>query len=158
MLRFFAGFFVVLVAVFGAPQDPVQWKLTFDSKAAPPGSKILGHLTARIEPGWHLYSLTTPRPPIATTAVLAENPAVAGFKVYQPKPLVKPDPTFNVNTETFGEEVTFLYEIELKKDAPAGPGGIDRAGPIPVLQRQHVPAAEAQDRRGDHQHRSNGKS
>ena len=52
---------------------------------------------------------------------LAENPAVAGFKVYQPKAVVKMDPSFNVNTETFGEEVTFLYEIELKKDAPAGP-------------------------------------
>ncbi len=62
-----------------------------------------------------------PRPPIATTAVLAENPAVASFKVYQPKAVVKLDPTFNVNTETFGEEVTFLFEIELKKDAAAGP-------------------------------------
>ena len=72
-------------------------------------------------PGWHLYSLTSPRPPIATTAVLADHPAVAGFKVYQPKPVVKLDPTFNVNTETFGEEVTFLYEIELKKDAASGP-------------------------------------
>jgi len=120
-MRFVAGFFVVLVSAFGAPQDPVQWKFTFDSNTAPPGSKILGRLTAKIEPGWHLYSLTTPRPPIATTAVLAENPAVASFKVFQPKAVVKLDPSFNVNTETFGEEVTFLYEIELKKDAPSGP-------------------------------------
>jgi thiol:disulfide interchange protein len=115
------AFFVLLVPAFAAPQDPVQWTLTFDSRPAPPGSKILGHLTAKIEPGWHLYSLTTPRPPIATTAGLADNPAVASFKVYQPKALVKMDPSFNVNTETFGEEVTFLYEIELKKDAAAGP-------------------------------------
>jgi thiol:disulfide interchange protein len=121
VLRSLAGFFAVLVSVFAAPQDPVQWKLKFDSPSAPPGSKILGHLTAKIESGWHLYSLTTPRPPIATTAVLAENPAIANFKVYQPKPLAKLDPTFNVNTETFGEEVTFLVEIELKKDAPSGP-------------------------------------
>jgi len=119
-MRFIVGFFVV-VSAFGAAQDPVQWKLTFDSPSAPPGSKILGHLAAKIEPGWHLYSLTTPRPPIATTAGLEDNPAVAGFKVYQPKAIVKLDPSFNVNTETFGEEVTFLYEIELKKDAPAGP-------------------------------------
>ncbi len=120
-MRLIAGFFVVLVSAFGAAQDPVQWKLTFDSQSAPPGSKILGRLTAKIEAGWHLYSLTTPRPPIATTAVLADNAAVAGFKVYQPKAIVKLDPSFNVNTETFGEEVTFLYEIELKKDAAAGP-------------------------------------
>lgn len=121
MLRRIAGLLLAAAALFAAPLDPVQWKLTFDSNAAPPGSKILGHLTATIQPGWHLYSLTTPRPPIATTAMLADNPAVASFKVYQPKPLVKLDPTFNVNTETFGEEVTFLYEIELKKDAPGGP-------------------------------------
>lgn len=119
MVRFLAGFFLVLSALLGA-QDPVQWKLTFDAKSAPPGSKILGHLTATIEPGWHLYSLTTPRPPIATTVGLADSPVVAGVKVYQPKPVVKMDPTFNVNTETFGEEVVFLIEIELKKDAPAG--------------------------------------
>jgi thiol:disulfide interchange protein DsbD len=121
MYRFFAAFLVALVLLSAAPLDPVQWTLTFDSKGAPPGSKILGHMTAKIGPGWHLYSLTTPRPPIATTAVLAENPAVAGYKVYQPKPVVKLDPTFKVNTETFGEEVVFLYEIELKKDAATGP-------------------------------------
>jgi len=121
VFRYLAGFFVVLVSAFGAVSDPVQWTMTFDSASAPPGSKILARVTAKIEPGWHLYSLTTPAPPIATTAVLAESPVVAGFKVYQPKPLIKLDPSFNVNTETFGEEVTFLYEIELKKDAPAGP-------------------------------------
>src|SRR5882757_670172 len=121
VLPIFLLLMAALGSAFGAVQDPVQWTLTFDSKSVPPGSKFLGHLTAKIEPGWHLYSLTTPRPPIATTAVLAENPAVAGFKVYQPKAIVKLDPTFKVNTETFGEEVTFLYEIELKKDAAAGP-------------------------------------
>jgi len=122
--RFFSIFAILLAALapmLGAVEDPVHWTLTFDSKSVPPGSKFIGHMTAKIDPGWHLYSLTTPRPPIATTAVLADNPAVAGVKVYQPKPLIKLDPTFKVNTETFGEEVTFLYEIELKKDAPAGP-------------------------------------
>ena len=88
MLRFTAGLVLAGVSLFAAPLDPVEWKLTFDAASAPPGGKILGHLTAKIEPGWHLYSLTTPRPPIATTAKLAESPAVAGFKVYQPKPVV----------------------------------------------------------------------
>ena len=120
MVRFLTLLLMTLASLFGAAPDPVQWTLTFDSKSAAPGSKILGHLTAKIEPGWHLYSLTTPRPPIATTAVLADSPVVASLKVYQPKPIVKLDPTFNVNTETFGEEVTFLYEIELKKDAAPG--------------------------------------
>ena len=120
MLRLLAGFVLAIASLFGAVQDPVQWTLAFPPKSAPPGSKILGRLTAKMEPGWHLYSLSTPRPPIATTVGLADQPAAAGVKVYQPKPIVKLDPSFNVNTETFAEEVTVLLEIELKKDAPAG--------------------------------------
>jgi len=120
MSRRLATILLLAIPLLAAPLDPVQWKLTLDSPSAPPGGKILAHLNARMEPGWHLYSLTTPRPPIATTVALAESPVVASFKVYQPKPVVKLDSTFNVNTETFAEEVTFLYEIELKKDAPAG--------------------------------------
>jgi len=119
MKRLLSGCLFLCCSLFAA-QDPVQWKLTFDAKSAAPGSKILGHLKATMESGWHLYSLTTPRPPIATTVGLADSPVVASVKIYQPKPLVKLDPTFNVNTETFGEEVVFLLEIELKKDAPAG--------------------------------------
>ncbi len=74
-----------------------------------------------MDPGWHLYSLTTPRPPIATTIQVQPNPAVSGFKVYQPQPVRKLDPNFNTETETFEREVTFLVEIELAKDAAAGP-------------------------------------
>src|SRR5260370_39735746 len=104
-------FFLVMGSLFAAGPDPVQWTLTFDVQAAPPGSHVLGHLTAKLEPGWHLYSLTTPRPPIATTETLADNPAVGGFRVYQPKPVVKLDPTFKVNTETFADDVKFLFDI-----------------------------------------------
>jgi thiol:disulfide interchange protein DsbD len=119
MLRLAAAFFLVLCSLLGKVQDPVHWTLTLNAKSAPPGSHVLGRLAAKIDPGWHLYSLTTPKPPIATTIVL-DNPAVASVKFYQPQPIVKLDPSFGVNTETFGEEVTFLLDIELKKDAPAG--------------------------------------
>ncbi len=124
MSRFLAVLFLgaaaCCTAMFAAGPDPVHWTLTFDSASAPPGGHVLARMAAKIDPGWHLYSLTTPRPPIATTVVL-DNPVVAGVKLYQPHPLVKLDPSFNVNTETFGEEVTILLDIELKKDAPAGP-------------------------------------
>jgi len=116
----FCGAIFSAISMFGAAPDPVHWTLTFDSASAPPGAHVLARLAAKIDPGWHLYSLTTPRPPIATTVTL-DNPVVAGVKLYQPQPLVKLDPSFNVNTETFGEEVTILLDIELKKDAPTGP-------------------------------------
>ena len=55
----------------------------------------------------------------ASTLAL-DNPAVASVRMYEPKPVVKLDPSFGINTETFGEEVTFLTDIELQKDLPFG--------------------------------------
>ena len=123
MSRLVTVFLLALTSLWAKAPDPVNWTLTFESASAPPGSHVLARLAAKIDPGWHLYSLTTPRPPIATT-VTVDNPAVAGVKLYQPQPVVKMDPSFGVNTETFAEQVTFLIDIELKKDAPAGPADI----------------------------------
>ena len=119
MSRSIAVFFFALATVSAKAPDPVQWTLTFDSASAAPGSHVLARLAAKIDPGWHLYSLSTPKPPIATT-VTVDNPAIASVKLYQPKPIVKLDPSFGVNTETFGEQVTFLLDLELKKDAAPG--------------------------------------
>ena len=118
-----------LALIAGAPllaaEDPVQWTLTFDSKAAAPGSHVLAKFTGTIQPGWHVYSMTTPPGgPNPTTAGIAANPAVAGFKIYQPKPLSKLDPSFGIQTETFSEQYPLLFDIELKKDAAAGPANI----------------------------------
>jgi thiol:disulfide interchange protein len=102
--------------------DPVQWTLTADSTKAPPGSSIGLRLTAKLDDGWHLYSPTTPKGgPIPTTIELAPNPAIAGYKLYQPKPKRKFDPNFSLDTETFQKEVVFLFTADLKKDVAAGP-------------------------------------
>jgi len=124
MRRLLIGLFLASVCLSGA-EDPVQWTLTLEPKSAPPGSHVLARFAAKIEPGWHLYSLTTPKGgPIPTTSSLADSPLVSGFKLYQPKPVRKLDPTFQIDTETFADEVVLLYDIELKKDAPAGPADI----------------------------------
>jgi thiol:disulfide interchange protein len=66
--------------------------------------------------------LTTPKGgPNPTTVGIADNPAVAGFKVYQPKPERKFDSNFQLDTETYESEVAVLIDIELKKDAALGP-------------------------------------
>jgi thiol:disulfide interchange protein DsbD len=102
--------------------DPIHWTLSSDTTKAPPGSSIPLKLSAKLDEGWHLYSLTTPKGgPIPTTAGLAENPAVAGFKIYQPKPERKFDPNFNLDTETFEKEVVFWMVADLKKDANPSP-------------------------------------
>src|SRR5580700_6450315 len=94
---------VLLVSsAFAQAQDPVQWTLASDTAKAAPGAKVVLKLTAALEDGWHLYSLTTPKGgPIRTTAVLAENPAIESVKLYQPKPERKFDKNFGIDTETF---------------------------------------------------------
>ena len=100
--------------------NPIRWTLELEPAAAPPGATVLGRLTAKLEPGWHLYSLSTPRPPIATTIALAGTGAVAETKVYTPSPSRKFDPNFGVETETFDKETVFLLAIRLAGQAAAG--------------------------------------
>jgi thiol:disulfide interchange protein len=122
-----AGRFSVLLllaasSVLAQKYNPVTWSLRLDPPAARPGSKILARLDAKLEAGWHLYSLTTPPGgPNPTTIRLADNPAVERFRVLQPPPKRAFDTNFNLDTETYEGEAAFLIEVELKKDATAGP-------------------------------------
>jgi thiol:disulfide interchange protein DsbD len=106
---------------FSEKLDPAKWSLALQPAAAAPGSKILAKLQAKIEPGWHLYSLTTPAGgPIRTTVRLDNNAAVASFRVFEPQPKRAFDPNFNLDTETYEDQPAFLIEIETKKDAAPG--------------------------------------
>ncbi len=98
---------------------PVQW--TFEPQAASvaPGGKFSGKLTAKIDPTWHMYSVTTPKGGGLPTVIKVDDPALARLTVYQPKPDKKFDPNFNVDTERYEAEVVFLVELELAKTAAA---------------------------------------
>ncbi|HEV2201457.1 MAG TPA: cytochrome c biogenesis protein CcdA [Bryobacteraceae bacterium] len=110
------------MTAFGQRLDPVQWTLTSDLQHAPAGSSVPLHLKATLQPNWHLYSLTTPKGgPIQTTAGLTENPAIASVKFYQPPPVRKFDPNFQIDTETFEKDVDFPIVAVLAKGAQAGP-------------------------------------
>jgi thiol:disulfide interchange protein len=114
-----------LALLLPAAEDPVQWTLSFQSKSAAPGSHVLGKLTGTIDPGWHVYSMTTPPGgPNPTTAKIADNPAVASFRIYQSKPERKLDPSFGIDTETFSGQYVLLFDIELANNAAAGPADI----------------------------------
>ena len=86
-----------------------------------PGSEAVLKLTATIEPGWHLYSPTTPPGgPIITSMTLAESPVAGAVKLYEPAPVRKLDPNFDLETETFEGRPEFLFVVPIKNDAPAG--------------------------------------
>jgi thiol:disulfide interchange protein len=106
----------------GAKEDPVQWTLTpaSGSDQVAPGSKAYFELKASIEPGWHLYSPTTPPGgPIITAIKVSESPAILSSRIYRPLPVRKLDPNFQLETETYTTSATFLVEAET---SPSGTG------------------------------------
>ncbi len=121
LLRFVPSFLACAVLAAAAAPDPIQWKLTLDAPSAPPGAKLIGRLTAVLEPGWHLYSPTTPPGgPNPTTLALAPDPSIATARFFQPKPDRKFDPNFQLDTETFENQVTFVVEADLAGTAAPG--------------------------------------
>ena len=116
---------LMVVAARAAAPDPVTWTLAPQTPSARPGAKTVLALTATIEPGWHLYSPTTPKGgPNPTTIRLAESPAVGQVIVEEPKPIRKFDAGFQLDTETFEGEAKFLLVVDLKSDAAAGPADL----------------------------------
>ena len=107
---------------FGQRLDPVKWSFALQPSTAPPGAKVLGRFTARIDPGWHLYSLSTPKGgPIPTTITLAEAAGAGASRIYQPAPKRKFDQNFKLEVESYDNEAVFLLEIELEELAKPGP-------------------------------------
>ncbi len=103
------------------PLNPVQWSLGLEPARAAPGSRVLARLSARVEPGWHLYSLSTPNGgPLPTTIALAPHAAVSSVRTYQPAPTRTFDPNFNLETETYEKQADFLLEAALDAGASAG--------------------------------------
>src|ERR1700682_3464950 len=113
-----------LLMVFCAyAQDQVKWDLAVEPGPAPPGAKVIARMTGHIDTGWHIYSMSTAAA-IPTTIQLAPNSVVERYRILQPQPKRAFDSSFGADTETYDGEVAFLVELQLKKDAPAGPAEI----------------------------------
>jgi thiol:disulfide interchange protein DsbD len=104
-----AGLAVCVAAVACAQRlDPVQWSMTSSAEVAQAGSTVPLKLTAKIEPGWHLYSLTIPKDLLPTTIKVTDNPAVESYVVYEPKPVRTLDPNLKQEVETYSNQAEFL--------------------------------------------------
>src|ERR1700730_19162035 len=66
---------------FGAI-NPVEWTLSSDVLKAALGATVPLRLTAKIDEGWHIYSVTTP-PPTLPLQIKIDD---AAAHVFQPKP------------------------------------------------------------------------
>src|SRR6476620_11005366 len=80
----------------------VAWTVTPE---ATDGGKLLLRAAGKIDPGWHLYSASSPAG-IPTSFQVAS----AAVRVFQPAPVRAFDKNFGTDTETFEGEVAFLVE------------------------------------------------
>ncbi len=124
---FFRLFPIALVVSALAPcahsqqLNPVQWTLEPGSLWAAAGGEVTFRLTAKMDPGWHLYSLTTPEGgPLPTRVSMEANAATRGCRVYAQAPHKIFDKNFNIDVETYDKQADFLFVCELKPDALQG--------------------------------------
>jgi thiol:disulfide interchange protein len=129
-----AGLVVCCAAIAPAQiPDPVQWSMTSTADVAKPGSTVPLRLTAKIQPGWHLYSLTIPKHLIPTKLTLVDNPTVESYTIYEPQPVRKFDPNLNEDSETYLNQAEFWIPATLNKDA---------AGPVELTAQVHYRACD----------------
>jgi thiol:disulfide interchange protein len=120
--RILTSLFASLFAscLLASDTDPVQWTLSSDAAKAAPGATVTLHLTAKIDAGWHLYSLTPIADITPTTISFPENPAIESVSLYQPQPEKKFEPVLGHEVEEYLGEAVLLLQAQLKKDVPPG--------------------------------------
>lgn len=112
--RFFALFALILVASLNAQDlEPVKWDT---EKIQLSDTKYLLKFNAKIESGWHLYSLYSDENNLASTEFIFLNKDI-GYQVLLPiresLPIIDFDPIFQAELSFFEEEAFFEVEIEL---------------------------------------------
>ncbi len=111
---------LLVPAILAAKEDPVRWTLApaAGQSVIAPGAKAYLELKGVIDGGWHLYSPTTPPGgPVITKIQVSPNPLIQSSQIFRPAPVRKLDPNFQIDTETYTGEVTFLLEVAAAPNA-----------------------------------------
>lgn len=111
-----AAFSVVCVG-----QNPVSLSMTVSPTSVPSGGKGTARITAGIEGGWYMYSISQGAGgPIPTRIALGDGPFKMGG-VSGPKPKVKMDANFGINTESYSGSAVFTVPFTVVDGTPEGP-------------------------------------
>ena len=115
------------LAAAGAPlaaqgqKLPITWSVSPTPVAAAAGDIVRVEVSAQIEDGWHLYSLTQPGPPDPTViSVPAGQPFTLDGTIEAPMPEKGYDEAQAAETEYYKESVSFLVPLRSAKTAKAG--------------------------------------
>ena len=116
---------LLVAAAYGAQQH-VAWKASVDPAKVGPGGATVLSIDATIDPGWHLYSASSPAG-IPASFTLGPGTVVARTRLSQSIPKRAFDPNFNSQTETFESSARFELMIETRPDAPPGAATLEIA-------------------------------
>jgi thiol:disulfide interchange protein len=121
--------FGLLPGLLEAKEDPVHWTIApVGGKAVvAPGANAYFEIKATVDPGWHLYSPTTPPGgPIITKIQVSPNSLLKSSHIFRPQPVRQLDPNFQIDTETYTGEAVFLAEVTAADNA-AGQTNVEAA-------------------------------
>ena len=119
--RLVFAFVVLLFSTNAFAQNPISWSAKLEPGTVKQGAKAKLVVTAKLDPGWHLYSLNQGPPPRATKVALEEGGEFLPDGNVSAPPAKKAfDPNFQIETETYEGGVSFSIPIKAKPDAVVG--------------------------------------
>jgi thiol:disulfide interchange protein len=114
---------IFLLSFVSFAQSPAKWSLASSDKgkSIKPGQSFKAELKAEIEEGWHLYALEQPAGgPIPTTILVTQGrPFEISGNIESPKPTVKLDPNFQIETKFFEKQAIFTVPLKATSNATA---------------------------------------
>lgn len=124
MKKFLVSITAILSVIAVNAQNPVNWSFT-TKKIADKTFEV--HMTANIQPGWHLYSQTQPDDAIAipTGVTIQKNPLVMlDGKVKEAGKLEKfHDAKLGVSANQYSSKVDFVQVVKLKANVKTNVSG-----------------------------------
>jgi DsbC/DsbD-like thiol-disulfide interchange protein len=118
---------MVVIASMGQPSAlaqaklPIAWTVTSTNTSVAAGASVRVEITARIDDGWHLYSLTQQAPPDPTRITVPEGqPFKLGGKVDAPVPETGFDKAQDAETEYYTDSVAFKVPLAVVRTTAPG--------------------------------------
>jgi hypothetical protein len=121
-VRLTLALLALTTGAFAQDVNPVRWSFSDHDVKAAAGALLTVHLTAEIEPGWHLYGMKKiDDGPIPTTLVLDKGQA---FEIAGP---IHASPPVSLDDPNFGTKVDFYigrahFELPLRVANGHNPG------------------------------------
>lgn len=113
---------ILSATVARAEEEAARWKVVASKTDVKAGEQISLKISATINKGWHIYSTRdVGEGPVATSFSFTKGKELSFVgKPKQPKPIIKFDEAFGINTEFYEGSVTFTQVVKVKESVKSG--------------------------------------